>query len=338
MTEISIGEPFSKNAFQRVLVDPAVRGSDELYVISGYSSPSMVVRHFDALRAVGTRIALDLQVGMTSSEGISRFALSGFQSVHSQVVGGRLSCRLNTGTTIHSKLYVWCDSDGPREAFIGSGNYTQTGFGVGARTAPQEELFVSVNPGIAFDHIVRLSGQSVQVDDPEIENLVSVSEIDPEYFQGPQDLDSSIDPGGIESVLLPLVQTTKSPGSVHNEGGGLNWGQRGRRNPSEAYIPIPSRVRESHFFPEKGVRFQILTSDGETFVATVAQQGNKAIETPEDNSIIGAYFRRKLGLLPGQFVRTEDLESFGSNAVRFSRVDDDLYLMTFEPGLDFFSS
>jgi hypothetical protein len=137
------------------------------------------------------------------------------------------------------------------------------------------------------------------------------------------------------SVVLPLVQMAKNPGQVHNEGAGLNWGHRGNRNRNEAYIPIPANIREAGFFPAKGVRFQIVTDDGERFVGTVAQQGSKAIETPDDNALLGTYFRRKLGLPPSSLITTADLERFGSTGVIFDRIGESVFQMRFHPGIQF---
>jgi hypothetical protein len=332
------GNPFSNESFHRVLIEPALSGNNELYVVSGYASPAMIVRHFDSLRGVTGPISLDLQIGMSSKDGVARSSVTGYRSVNKQIGDGRIKCRFNTGIPIHSKIYVWCSADGPRAAFMGSGNYSQTGFNVGATALTQKEVFVEIDPISAFDYVVEVSGSTVLIDDPDFENLVTVTE----GFSNSEEFHPGVDSqGGVPQLgatfLLPLVQTKKSPGEVHNPGAGLNWGQRGARNPNEAYLPVPANVRKAKFFPERGVRFQFVTDDGDSFVASVAQQGDKAIETPEDNSIIGSYFRRRLGLQQGQLVTTEDLKKYGSNAVRVSQLSEDLYQLTFEPGVDFFA-
>ena len=327
-----LGQPFSERLFERVLLEPAERGATELFAISGYSSPSMVVRHFQELVKVSSGITLDLQVGMTGKGGIAEASLAGFRSLQSQVIRGRVNCRFNIGVPNHSKLYVWCTEDGPVEAFMGSANYTQTGFGIGGAAGKQAEICVAVNPTMAFDLLIQASGTSLGVDDPRVDGLITVVDWGPDEAHEAFESGAQVSAQGHDSVLLPLVQTTKSPGEVHNPGGGLNWGQRGNRNRNEAYIPIPSGVRKSNFFPEKGVRFQIITDDGDSFIAAVAQQGDKAIETPENNSLIGAYFRRRLKLMPGAMVNTSDLDRFGSNGARFVRLSEDLYRLEFQPG------
>jgi hypothetical protein len=332
-----VSKPFQDNLFQEVLIEPVRKGAKELFVVAGYSSPAMVVRHFEELKKFSDGIKLDLQVGMVSKDGIPRSSLTGFQSLPRQINNGSVKCRFNIGVPIHTKIYVWCDESGPTQAFAGSADYTQTSFGIGSENLRQREVCVEVDPKEAFDLVIELSGDTVAVDDPRLKDLLPIIDVSPVAFGAFMDEKSGIvlEDSDHQSVLLPLVQTTKNPGEVHNAGAGLNWGQRGNRNRNEAYIPIPSKVRQDNFFPDKGVRFQVITDDGESFIATVAQQGDKAIETPEDNSIIGTYFRRKLRIMPGDFVTTSALEQFGSTGVRLTRLTDDLYRLEFRPGMGY---
>ena len=331
-----IGAIYAEGLFEKALLEPARSGATDLYVVSGYASPAMVVRHFEELRRIGAVVNLDLQIGMTSKDGLPRPALVGFRNLRAQILSGKVQCRFNTGVPFHSKLYVWCSEDGPQRAFLGSANYSQTAFGIGSDVVRQMEVLTEVNPSDAFDYVINVSGTSVTAEDPKLESLLQIpssygGEWD-SFASGSEEPSAEQEPPGA-SVLLPLVQTTKSPGEVHNAGAGLNWGQRGNRNRSEAYIPVPSSVGKAGFFPDRGVRFQLFTDTGDSFVATVAQAGGKAIETPENNGLIGEYFRRKLGLVPGDFVRTDDLTQFGSNAVKLIKIDDELFHMQFVPGL-----
>lgn len=69
--------------------------------------------------------------------------------------------------------------------------------------------------------------------------------------------------------------------------------------------------------------------DGAVFVAVIAQQNRKAIETPEDNSLLGSYFRRRIGLPEGEFVEREDLDAYGRSHITITKIDEDLFLMDF---------
>lgn len=143
-----------------------------------------------------------------------------------------------------------------------------------------------------------------------------------------------------ESVVLPLIVVRAGSGTpvglVHRRSG-LNWGQRPEeaREPNQAYIPVPIEIARSGFFPPSGVPFKVLTTDQKQFIMTVAQDNDKALETPQNNSLIGRYFRRRLGVPSGDPVFVEDLNEFGSRFVAFYRVDDHEeewnYVMDYSP-------
>lgn len=333
-----MNQSFEDDLFGRVLLEPARNGATELFVVSGYSSPAMVTRHFESLlEAKIHNVKLDLQIGMVSRDGIDLPSLIGFQKINGQLPGLSIKCRLNTGRPIHSKIYVWCDDNGPVQAFTGSANYTQTGFNIGAGLAGQVETCVEVDPLRAFDFVVDHSSDTISCTDPDVQNHVHINEVlNIEYLGNSESGNDELSGLTLEdSVILPLVQTRKNVGNVHNPGAGLNWGQRGNRNRDEAYIPIPASVRDAGVLPPKGVHFQLLTDDGDSFIATVAQDGSKAIETPQNNALLGKYFRRKLGVTPGSYITDEMLAIFGSNAVKIGRMDAETYFITFEPGLMF---
>ncbi|MGE0000749.1 MAG: hypothetical protein AB7F50_03155 [Fimbriimonadaceae bacterium] len=113
---------------------------------------------------------------------------------------------------------------------------------------------------------------------------------------------------------------------------GLKWGQRDRREPNQAYVPVPSVVAKSGFLPARGDYFIILTDDGEALDCVVAQDNSKAIETPLNNSTIGLYFRRRLGVRSGAFITLDDLDRYGRRDVTLYRAGDDLFLMDFRSG------
>ena len=64
----------------------------------------------------------------------------------------------------------------------------------------------------------------------------------------------------------------------------------------------------------------------------MAQQNRKGIHTPEDNSLLGRYFRKRLGLPSGAQVKKADLEKYGRSDVTIFKIDGDLYLLDFSLG------
>jgi hypothetical protein len=320
------------NLFQKVLLEPAKRGASELFILSGYSSASMVTKHFEtATKELSIDLSIDLHIGMTGRDGISRNTLLGLQSIPRQIGGRSFNCSLSvTGSSNHSKIYVWCDENGPKEAFLGSSNYTQLGFGISASASTHKEVCVAIDPVAGFEYILESSRGGISYRSPNIAEYVNLfdEQIFPKFEIDEQESATK----SADFVDLPLVMTrTSDQGEVHRKSG-LNWGQREGRNPDQAYIPIPSSIAKARFFPEKNVHFQVVTDDGEAFVCTVAQDNDKALETPNDNSILGKYFRRRLNLPDGAFIEKKHLENFGSNTVRIYRENDDCYLLSFQPG------
>jgi hypothetical protein len=318
--------------FERVLLEPAKRGARELFVVSGYASASMVTKHFEVVsKELSIDLAIDLHIGMSGRDGLSRNTLLGLQSIPRQIGSRSFNCSLSVrGQSNHSKVYVWCDESGPKEAFLGSSNYTQLGFGISQTANNHKEICVAVDPIAGFAYVMASAQGGISYKSPDIADYIDL--FDEKLFSN-MALEESETPA-MESAFvdLPLIMTRPSDnGEVHQKSG-LNWGQREGRNPDQAYIPIPSTVAKEKFFPEKGVHFQVITDDGEAFICTVAQDGDKALETPSDNSILGKYFRKKLGLASGAFIDKSHLNSFGSNVVRLYKDTDDCYRLSFQPG------
>ncbi len=328
------GSFLTDDLFEKVLVEPVIRGATELYIVTGYASSAMVTRHFEEITKTQQReLSIDLHVGMSGRDGLSRRTLLGLQAIPRQIGSRTFNCTFSSrGSSIHSKLYVWCDDSGPREAFLGSSNYTQLGFGIGASSQTHGEVCTPIDPELGFKYVLRSSKDGIGYKSDDVFEYIDLID---DALHNQRDKEDSEDIGLLESpsVDLPLVMLRGADaGQVHTRSA-LNWGQREGRNPNQAYIPVPSAIARTGFFPERGQHFQVSTDDGEAFICTIAQEGDKAIETPSDNSLIGLYFRRVLGLRPGDPVSTEDLERFGSNAVRFTKIDSETYQLSFMPGL-----
>jgi hypothetical protein len=318
--------------FEKVLVGPVKDGATELHVVTGYASPAMVTKHFEALKNLKLpAIQIDVLIGMTGRDGLQRNSLLGFQSIPRQSLGKGFDCSFTLAPdSIHSKIYVWSTEDGPVQAFAGSANYTQMGFGISANSSRHQEVCFEVDPVDAFDYVISRSVGTIGYKNPEIAQRLTLTET---FVNTDEDDANSIgQTPDLGTVSLPLVQSTKEKGKVHNAAG-LNWGQREGRNRDQAYIPVPKNVRDENFFPPIGEHFQIVTDDGESFMATIAQEGGKAIEIPHDNSILGKYFRKRLGKESGEFVSTKDLETYGSNSVRISKLQSDLFKLDFRKGI-----
>lgn len=133
-----------------------------------------------------------------------------------------------------------------------------------------------------------------------------------------------------KSIKVDLID---SKGEVQY---GLNWGQRAGRNPDQAYIQLPADIYKSDFFPPKGKYFVVRTDDGQTIIMTRAQKTDDgtAIQTPDDNSILGKYFRKRLGLQEGVPITAYDIAAYGRNNVVITKIDNLNYEMNFSNGVN----
>ena len=126
----------------------------------------------------------------------------------------------------------------------------------------------------------------------------------------------------------------KSSGQVHDGGAGLNWGQpsrtvRGTRTGNEAYIHVPIWVQRSAFFPPSPEQFVVSTDDAKCFIFRREGANGKNLTTPQNNSLLGQYFRARLGVRSGEFIETQHIWDYGRTDVSFYRNDDGTYFMDF---------
>ena len=116
-------------------------------------------------------------------------------------------------------------------------------------------------------------------------------------------------------VSIPLTVMSNNVERVPYRSG-LNWGQRPGRNPNQAYLKVPSIEQRSGFFPKKGINFNVICDDGMEMICKRAQGDfGKAIETPQDNGMLGEYFRMRIGVESGEVVLLSDLIAYGRTTV-----------------------
>ena len=279
----------------------------------------MARRHIETCQ----NLRISLIVGMGITDGISMSNHRGFVGLEGQM-DGSFTCRYNTGVPTHSKLYVWYSAGQPVMAYIGSANYTQRAF----IQHVQNEILCCCDPREADTYYQSIIHSSVSCTEPDIENRIPLLNrlilrrtpiVRPQGTQAPMPCEMT------HEVELPLVDRR---GNVPARSG-LNWGQRNNRNHNEAYLSIPASIARSGFFPPRTIHFNVLTDDGVTMVFSVAQDTNKALHTPEDNSIMGHYFRRRLGLQDGEFVTRTHLEAYGRTTVTMLKDDEENYYLDF---------
>ena len=336
-----------KDLFEYALLNPILQvgGPDSIKIVSGYATHAMAARHLIETTARAKKLDVDLVCGMTGTEGISRPNHMGFLSLQARkefVYDGSFSCSyVKKPLSVHSKVYVWCKNGAPVQAFIGSANYSETGFHSPSRIETLAEC--DPLPAMKFFESIKLKSVACDkvnfsIDLPRRQRSSVPNASVPGVVEIEMDKESAF--YNHEKIRLSLLTRDGKTGN----GSRLNWGVRpdgkprmsensngavSRRNPDQSYIGLPAVFQKCGFFPEVGHRFSVLTDDNQIFTCVRAQANGKGIETPQDNSEIGRYFRNRLGLQSGAYIDVSDLERYGRTDVTFYKLNDEEYVMDF---------
>ncbi|MFQ5752927.1 MAG: restriction endonuclease PLD domain-containing protein [bacterium] len=323
----------SENLFDKVLIEPVRKGADRLFVVSGYASAAMTFHHIETIkRDIKKQIHINLIVGMCPYDGISLSNHKAFQKLASIDFPEFFKCSyVVNAPQVHSKSYTWFQGKKPVCGYIGSANYTQNAF-----SKNQRELLVQFDPKIGLDYFQSLISDTIYCTHHEIENHIEIYR-DTYYSRRKKE---QLEKQGIQLIAsekpdfqdLPAVRISflDKQGSLPSRSG-LNWGQRPEegREPNQAYIKLSSTVYKTDFFPPVAVHFTVLTDDNKVLICTRAQQNGKAIHTPHNNSLIGEYFRHRLGIPSGSLVAKADLIRYSRTDIDFYKIDDETYFMDF---------
>ncbi len=316
----------SDDLFSEVLLNPAKDGADELFIISGYASAVMASYHMEQLKKERVDVKINLLVGMTSRDGLSLTNHQTFKSLMENDFTHNFSCSYITEyPPVHSKVYSWFKDGSPVDAYIGSANYSQQAFVIKS----QKEIASKCNPKSAYEYYQSLVSQSIYCTHQEVEEQIAFYNSQNVALSNRDIIEEENSnyeaPVGLDKLTVSLLQTN---GEIH-QSSGLNWGQREGREKNQAYIPLQADVWRSDFFPEIGQHFTVKTDDKKILLFTRAQQNGKALHTPSNNSLMGEYFRNRLGIANGEFVTKEDLLRYGRTTVDFYKTDEEEYQMDF---------
>ena len=314
----------SENLYRDILLAPAKKGADTLYIVSGYASAGMAHQHIRAVQeSLGSKeppIHVNLIVGMGVKDGIAKSTHLGFVSLTERTLKQAFTCGyVMQPPQIHAKVYAWFRGDKPMAGYVGSANYTQAGF-----LRSQREVMTPEDPRVIREYHKMVSEESCFCTHSDVQGIVREDNLS--VFTGE------------EIPVSPPAEETATTSFLDADGNlprrsGLNWGQRPeqKREPNQAYIPVPAKVYNSGFFPPREDHFTLHTDDGQAIICACRQQRGKAIQSPGNNSIIGEYFRRRLGVPLGEPVVKADLEKYGRFDIVFHKIDDDNYYMDFSP-------
>jgi len=321
---------YHKSFKETVLLSPIKEGATSLKIISGYASPAMASWHLMTIDDdMKKQVDISLVLGMLQ-DGIGKGTHEEFvQLVNKENKNNsKFKCSYvsQNSTPVHSKLYIWEKDEEPFKAFMGSANYSQIAF-----SSARREILCDCDPKEALKYYSSIEKDTIFCNHNEIEEYVTIKnqrEMLEKLGQESGIVKSAIDEN---QVKLPLLTNKGDVGY----GSGINWGYRrdGRkRNLNQAYIKIPSHIAKSRFFPPNKQHFSVLTDDGHQLILRVQQQGDKAITTPHNNSLLGEYLRNRLitvGVSNGDFVTKQNLLDYGRTDITFEKIDDEHFYMNF---------
>ncbi len=306
--------------FQQILIDPAVnKNVNRLQIVSGYVTAGMAIKHMGDLQKYleerkpkDREMNIDVIVGMGKRDGINRAQHHALQRlVNENHVDINFTCRYSTaGYPVHAKTYCWLENGMPHDAFLGSANYTLTGFVQGQIESMTNADGMSI---VKFYDEMKKNSIDCLADDDQINAYINFYDKENKAKQE-------------RSITISLLEkrTGKTP-----EKSGINWGHREARNPDQAYLSIPAKIYKGDFFPLRNQDFTVITDDGQTFLMVRAQDDGKALHTPQNNSIIGKYLRERMELKPGTYVKKEHLMKYGRTDITFSKIDNETYRLNF---------
>ena len=307
----------TENLFDEILMRPVKDyGVNELRIVSGFASDSLARLHIERLKRQKSSVSVELIVGMTPLQGIEESFHNGFCKL-SDDQDLEFSCKyLSDSSPDHSKIYCWLRKGVPKIGFVGSANYSITGF-----LTKQKETMVVCDAEAANKYYQSVLKRSINCSAKTTPDLININvsgkleypRIDVAMPNGP-------------SVKIPLILKNGQTPS-HS---GINWGQRIGRNPNQAYLALPVKIRDSDFFPPLGVRFSAIADDGWEVEMSRAQQKGKALHTPTDNAALGRFLRGRLGLESGEFVTKEHLNMYGRSDIEFRKISENLYFLNFK--------
>ncbi|MBX7155399.1 MAG: NgoFVII family restriction endonuclease [Bacteriodetes bacterium] len=315
----------TNNLFDKVLVEPLQQNANRLYIVSGYATALMATRHIQYVKANYTNreFSIKLIVGMCPQDGIEFRNHYSFNQLQSRMFDVDFECRyLAKRPPVHSKIYAWFNNDIPIVGFVGSANYTQNAFSKSMR-----EIVGHANPTDCFDYYKSIEGDTIMCNDSEVTSYIEIYRNESTLKKSTEsETATTFKTTGLNKVTLTLLdsKTNDTP-----KKSGLNWGQRGHREPNQAYINIPAEIGRSGFFPDRYVNFTVITDDNKQFICVRAQDGGKGLHTTLNNSLLGEYFRNRLDLPNGVFVTKNHLLHYGRTDVDFYKIDDETYYMDF---------
>lgn len=309
---------YSDSIAQQTLFDPINEGANKLCILTSHATPSMASWLLKSYEEKGiTDVEVELIISDVIDEGIDDISHKGFKELNGNrysSIWNNFSCSyLFQPPALKQNYYIWLEDEKPVKAFGCSYEFTQQSM-LRTHSGSMHSRLASYALGLYEKAVDR----SIYCNHSEVDDYIVV-------YSSSTALSTSSFASEENCVHLSLLARGGETGTKS----GLNWGQRNNRNRNEAYIPLPVKIARSGFFPLNKQHFLVVTDDHHTLQLRVEQQNDKAITTPASNALLGEYFRNRLGLANGSYIKKEHLLAYGRSDVTFHKIDEEQYYMDF---------
>ncbi|MCO5386090.1 MAG: NgoFVII family restriction endonuclease [Desulfosporosinus sp.] len=128
----------------------------------------MASRHIRDIIDQRRDVKISLIVGMCPLDGLDIAVHNGFVEL---MENDNFECKyVYKSPAVHSKLYIWCQNSNPKEAFIGSANYTQPGF-----SSSRKEVLASCDPDLAYRYYEEIEPDTIFANHGEVEEYIRLT-------------------------------------------------------------------------------------------------------------------------------------------------------------------
>lgn len=325
---------YTTNLIKKIIEEPA-KFSDELVIVSGYGSASFLK---DVIQRI-PRHRIKLILGMTP-QGISRDNFEEFQKLNSSE-NIEILFQIEEPPT-HMKIYQWYKGGKPNYSFLGSANFSHSGFEV------QNEILATSDKD--FDKIIsdiellclkctdeKITDFIKVYDEEEYKKIENIKEILGEYGNEelePKSIPDSFRPKKfIRTPSVPSRQRVnvnlilENDSSFHSKG--LNIWNREGKSEKDSYINISRNYRVlDEFFP-KSEPVELETNDGLNFwVERRGPYGKELVILNEETNFYD-YFSRRLELDTRRPISYADLKAYGRTDVEITKIGNNRFKLDF---------
>lgn len=326
---------YTNNLIKKVIEEPA-KLSDELVIVSGYGSPSFLK---DIIQRI-PRHKIKLILGMTP-HGISRENFEGFQELNNNEKNVDVLFQIEDPPT-HIKIYQWYKKGKPNYSFLGSANFSHSGFELQNEIlATSDKDFVKIISDIlplclncTDEKITEFIKIYEGEDYKKIENIKEIlGEYGNEELTSKPYINNPRPKKFSRSTSVPITHRVKvklileNDSSYHSKG--LNIWNREGKDEKDSYIDISRHYRTFDKFFPKNEPVALETNDGLHFL--VERQGGygKELVILNEETNFYDYFSRRLELDTPRPISYADLVSYGRTDVEITKIGNDRFKLNF---------